>query len=142
MDISHLTGGNIGIMSSLFSNGAATGPPMSWETPMTYPSLLGTTEIRNSVFQDFHNIDCSGKSTQSHALMTHATYGDLIHPITLEKSVLSNVADENKVWFVWVIARKEIISLRKARGLVFFSNTGSTIDGLLDYRQGYQFQII
>ena len=84
-------------MASLFSNGAATGPPMSWQNTMTYPSLLGTTKIRNSVFQDFNNVECGDKSRKSHALMTHASYGDLIHPITLEKNVLFNVADGNKV---------------------------------------------
>ena len=90
-------------MTSLFSNGAATGPPMSWQNPMTYPSLLGTTEIRNSIFQDFNNIECDSKSRQSHALMTHASYGDLIHPIELEKNVLFNVADGNKVCVFFVL---------------------------------------
>ena len=90
-------------MTSLFSNGAATGPPMSWQNPMTYPSLLGTTEIRNSIFQDFNNIECDGKSRQSHALITHASYGDLIHPIELEKNVLFNVADGNKVCVFFVL---------------------------------------
>lgn len=32
------TGGNIGILSSCFAGSAATGPPMRWEDPMTYPS--------------------------------------------------------------------------------------------------------
>lgn len=49
------------------------------------------------VFKDFQDQQCNGKTKESHALMTHASYGDLIHPISLEKSTLVNVGEANRV---------------------------------------------
>ena len=85
-------------MSFLFSNGAATGPPMSWPDPMSYPSLLGITKLKAVTFMGFNDQLCDGKNKESHVLFTHATYGDLIHPMTLSSSVLIDVDQKNKVY--------------------------------------------
>ncbi|XP_066933159.1 fibrocystin-L-like [Clytia hemisphaerica] len=101
----HPKGGNIGIMTSLFSNGAATGPPMSWQDPMSYPSLIGVTRIENVQMTSFEDQECDGKLRESHGLMTHSSYGDIIHPITLEKIKLENVGDTNKIFHHQPITR-------------------------------------
>jgi len=100
-------------MTSLFSNSAATGPPMSWPDPMSYPSLLGVTNIKNVNFAEFHNQVCDSKTKESHALVTHVTYGDLLHPITLSGVKSFNVDEGNKV-ILFVLYE----DMRVAEGLI------------------------
>ena len=59
----------------------------------------GVTRIENVKMKSFENQECDGKTRESHALMTHSSYGDIIHPMTLQNVKLENVGDTNKVWY-------------------------------------------
>lgn len=95
-------GGNIGVMMSVFSAGAATGPPMQWTDPMSYPAISGLSVFDDVTFAEFE--DKCGRS--SIAVLTHTVYGDIIHPMTMKNIHLVNVLDKNKVDFDRALASK------------------------------------
>ena len=87
-------GGNIGILSSIFSLKPAVGPPKPWETPMSYPAINGSTYLVNNVYTNFSEA-CPGK--RDYLWMTAPGYGDIFHPTEFAQSDCENVESSSKV---------------------------------------------
>uniref|UniRef100_A0A7M5XJA2 G8 domain-containing protein n=2 Tax=Clytia hemisphaerica TaxID=252671 RepID=A0A7M5XJA2_9CNID len=99
-------GGNIGILSSCFAGAAATGPPMRWEDPMTYPSTKGLNEWKNVTFAKFQS-DCSSTSTGKNVVWKiNKHYMDIFHPITASQTTLIDVDEEAKIEHLQVTLSK------------------------------------
>ena len=88
------TGGNVGIMTPLFGSSMPTGPPKTWEDPMSYPAINGHTLIENNTFAEF-GTGCDG--WRNRVIMTCPLYGDIIHPTDVRKITLENVDEDSKV---------------------------------------------
>lgn len=80
--------------SSMFSDTPSTGPKMSWEDPMFYPSIKGLTTFVNVTFKDFA-AGCNSKD--NYVWMTSPSYGDIFHPTDFVQITLDNVPEINKV---------------------------------------------
>lgn len=87
------------MMMSIFSASAAPGPPKLWTDPMSYPAISGLSQYDDVIFAEF--ADKCGKA--SIAFLTHAVYGDIIHPLTLKNVKLQNVLEKNKVISVKIL---------------------------------------
>ena len=83
------TGGNVGIMTPLFSSSMPI-----WEEPGSYPAIDGHTLIENNTFAEF-GTGCDG--WRNRVIMTCPLYGDIIHPTDVRKITLENVDDDSKV---------------------------------------------
>ena len=78
----------------MFSDTPSTGPKMSWEDPMFYPSIKGLTTFVNVTFKDFA-AGCNSKD--NYVWMTSPSYGDIFHPTDFVQITLDNVPEINKV---------------------------------------------
>ncbi|XP_066917357.1 fibrocystin-L-like [Clytia hemisphaerica] len=81
--------------ASIFSNNPSTGPKMSWEDPMFYPSISGLTTFQNVKFKDFSS-GCNGAN--NYVWMTSPVYGDILHPTDFKNITLENVGEVNKIY--------------------------------------------
>ena len=91
-NLTSITGGNIGITMSYFGSGPAGGPSMSWESPMSYPAINGSTLYENLTFAWFQN-NCGRRHR---AIMTNSWVGDILHPMDVRGWIcllLHNSAD-------------------------------------------------
>lgn len=93
-------------MSSLFSSSAGTGPPMTWEAPMSYPAIKGLAMYTNNTFAHFSS-PC-GETKRDLILMTNPKYGDAIHPAQLSNIKLFNVDEESKVRYQKYVLQKMV----------------------------------
>ena len=81
--------------SSVFSSSPASGPPMSWEDPMSYPAIKGLSVYRNVTFRHFKTF--CGSNKRDYIISPHLFYGDIIHPVQFVETTLEDVEDDSKV---------------------------------------------
>ena len=96
-DFISFSGGNIGLVTSIFSSRAAPGRRIQkpWTKPMSYPAIKGLSIYKNMTFSNFGTY--CGSSKRDVIVMTSKDYGDILHPVRFHDITLHNVQHDSKV---------------------------------------------